>query len=189
MTKLYFYYSAMNAGKSTMLLQSNYNYNERGMKTLLYTTIDSDNGCKISSRLGVEMKANYVNRYLDLYEDIVSRLELASISCVFIDEGQFLTEAHVKQLCRIVDLQRIPVLVYGLRTDFKGNLFEGSQWLLALADKLIECKTICHCGSKATMNMKVIGGVVQDEYIQVDIGGNDKYISLCRRHHTAGVFK
>ena len=189
MTKLYFYYSAMNAGKSTLLLQSSYNYNERGMKTLLYTTIGSNTECKIKSRLGVEADANYAHKDLDLYEDIVSHLEMTNITCVFVDEGQFLTKTQVKQLCRIVDLDLVPVLVYGLRTDFKGNLFEGSHWLLALADKLVECKTICHCGSKATMNIKVIDGVVQDDSIQMDIGGNDKYISVCRRHYLARVFK
>ena len=187
MAKLYFYYSAMNAGKSTMLLQSSYNYQERGMQTLLYTpAFDERFGhAKIASRIGLEANAKTFDADFDFLSDIQAQLAAKphTIQCVMVDEAQFLSSNQVDQLSDVVDFCRIPVLAYGLRTDFQGQLFPGSERLLAIADNLQEVKTICHCGRKANMVLRV------DEHnrpvksgAQIEIGGNDRYVSVCRLH-------
>lgn len=184
MAKLYFYYSAMNAGKSTVLLQSSHNYRERGMKTLLFTpAIDTryQQGV-IYSRIGLSEAALIFQNSDNLYQLVKEQRE--DYACILIDEAQFLTRDQVFQLTEIADQLNIPVLSYGLRTDFKGELFEGSQYLLAWADELIEIKTICHCGRKATMILRLNekGEVVLDGD-QVFIGGNNTYVSTCRKHY------
>ncbi|NDE01824.1 MAG: thymidine kinase [Gammaproteobacteria bacterium] len=166
MAKLYFYYSTMNAGKSTALLQASHNYGERGMRTLVYTAqLDDRAGGKVASRIGISAEARHFSPGRDLHADIVSEQAAAPLACVLVDEAQFLTAAHVRQLARVVDELNVPVLCYGLRTDFLGRLFEGSAQLLAWADNLVELKTVCHCGRKA----------------------NDRYVPLCRRHFVAAL--
>jgi thymidine kinase len=185
MAQVYFYYSAMNAGKSTSLLQSSYNYQERGMETLLLKRqLDQREGSgKIASRIGLSSNAYEFLGTEDLLQLITSKLEASKLACVFIDECQFLTREQVEQLCSVADNLGIPVLCYGLRTDFKGYLFEGSMALLAWADRIHELKTICHCGKKATMNMRMgPDGVAVKEGAQVEIGGNERYVALCRNH-------
>ena len=185
MAKLYFYFSTMNAGKTTTLLQSAYNYGERGQHVELYTAkLDNRAGVgKIASRIGLEQSANLFDTDTDMYKDIEQRHTTKHIDCVFIDESQFLTKAQVRQLGHVADKLNIPVLAYGIRTDFRGELFEGSKYLLAWADNLNEIKTICHCGRKANMVVRTDGqGNIVDSGEQVQIGGNDTYISLCRRH-------
>ena len=184
MAKLYFYYSAMNAGKTTTLLQSAYNYHERGMRTLILTPqLDDRHGAGIvASRIGLKAAGRMVDRDDDLLR--VVRADIAAngpLHCVLVDEAQFLSRAQVWQLSDIVDQLRIPVLAYGLRTDFRGELFEGSRYLLAWADNLIEIKTICHTGKKATMVVRVDdhGRAVTDGP-QVEIGGNERYVSVSR---------
>lgn len=185
MAKLYFYYSAMNAGKSTSLLQSSYNYQERGMKTFLLTpAIDSrfEIG-KITSRIGLDEDAAVFEADTDLFEMVSTAHKTENIGCVMVDEAQFLTRKQVIQLSRLCDDCNIPVLAYGLRTDFVGEPFEGSQYLLAWADNLKELKAICHCGSKATMVLRLDEtGNVADRGEQIEIGGNDRYVSVCRAH-------
>ena len=182
MAKLYFYYSAMNAGKSTHLLQANFNYMERGMITLLFLpdiVAEVTNNC-IKSRAGLETKAhtfcpqlNFLNYVVDFHHNI---------DCILIDEAQFLTKLQVTQLGKIADRWNIPVMCYGLRTDFKGELFEGSGALLAIADTLSEIKTICSCGKKATMNMRIdADGNAVSEGEQIEVGGNDRYVAKCRK--------
>jgi len=185
MAKLYFYYSAMNAGKTTTLLQSAYNYRERGMRTLILTPRLDDRGGRggvVASRIGLRAEGTAFDRDTDL-ERLVEADLLAQgpLGCVLVDEAQFLTRAQVWQLSEVVDRLRVPVLCYGLRTDFRGELFEGSQYLLAWADELQEIKTICHSGRKATMNVRVDaqGRAVQDGP-QVEIGGNERYVSVSR---------
>ncbi len=190
MAKLYFYYSAMNAGKSTVLLQSSHNYRERGMQTLLFTPlIDTryEEGT-IHSRIGLSASALTFQSEDDLYAVVLQHRETGiQYACVLIDEAQFLTRAQVNQLTLIADELSIPVLAYGLRTDFQGELFPGSQHLLAWADELIELKTICHCGRKATMNMRINAeGQAIREGSQVFIGGNEAYVSTCRLHFRRG---
>ncbi len=185
MAKLYFYYSTMNAGKSTTLLQSAFNYKERGMQTLLLTAAFDDRyGVgKIASRIGLEAEANLFQEDTDLYELAQAILKNRPIDCVMVDESQFLSRNQVFQLSEVADQLHIPVLCYGLRTDFQGNLFEGSLHLLAWADELKELKTICHCGSKATMVIRVSeDGKPITQGAQKEIGGNDKYVALCRKH-------
>ena len=187
MAKLYFYYSSMNAGKSTTLLQSAHNYRERGMRPLLFTPQLDTRSCegRIASRLGLDAEAHTFTPADDLLK-LTSAEE--AIDCVLIDEAQFLTRTQVFQLGEIADRLGIPVLAYGLRTDFQGNLFEGSQHLLAWADNLIEIKTICHCGRKATMVLRTDAkGNVLREGAQVEIGGNESYISVCRKHFKEGM--
>ena len=185
MAKLYFYYAAMNAGKSTTLLQADFNYRERGMQTMLWTAaLDERAGTGvIGSRIGLEALAN---RYWDstsLFDGVVKELIKRKLDCILVDEAQFLTRDHVLQLCRISDELKIPVLCYGLRTDFQGSLFPGSAALLALADALIELKAVCECGRKATMNLRVdTEGHAVASGAQTEIGGNDRYVALCRRH-------
>lgn len=186
MAKLHFYYSAMNAGKSTTLLQSNYNYHERGMETLLFTPIIDDrygNGV-ISTRIGLQEEAISVDKTFDFFDFIKQALSKnPNIRCILVDEAQFLTKAQVNQLTQVTDFLDIPVLTYGIRSDFRAEPFEGSTYLLALADNLIELKTICHCGKKAIMNTRIDAeGNVMTCGEQVDIGGNEKYISTCRKH-------
>ena len=186
MAKLYFYYSAMNAGKTTTLLQSSYNYRERGMETILFKPVIDDRYEveRISSRIGLNADAISFNDKMNLLV-VVSELAQSNdkIKCVLIDEAQFLTKSQVYQLGCIADELHIPVLTYGLRTDFLGEPFEGSKYLLAWADNLIEIKTICHCGRKATMNMRVDENNKQVKAgNQVEIGGNERYVSVCRKH-------
>ena len=185
MAKLYFYYSARNAGKTTTLLQSAHNYRERGMRTLFLTPRLDDRGGRggvDASRIGLRADGTAFDRDTDL-ERLVGADLLAHgpLGCVLVDEAQFLSRAQVWQLSEVVDRMRIPVLCYGLRTDFRGELFEGSQYLLAWADELQEIKTICHSGKKATMNVRVDaqGRAVQDGP-QVEIGGNERYVSVSR---------
>lgn len=185
MAKLYFYYSAMNAGKSTVLLQSSYNYQERGMRTLLFTpALDTRAGVgRIASRIGLEAAAHAISTDDDLFARTQTEHAASPVACVLVDEAQFLTPRQVAQLTDVADTLRIPVLCYGLRTDFQGHLFPGSAELLAVADDLIELKTICHCGRKATMNLRVgADGRAAREGAQVEIGGNDRYVPMCRRH-------
>jgi thymidine kinase len=185
MAKLYFYYSSMNAGKSTMLLQSSFNYRERGMATMLWTAaIDHRyEASHITSRIGLDAGADAFDDSTDVGAAIRGQHERTPLSCVMVDEAQFLTRAQVLQLAAICDDSGIPVLCYGLRTDFRGELFEGSASLLGLADKLSEIKTVCDCGRKATMNLRIdaLGQTVR-EGDQTHIGGNDSYVALCRRH-------
>ena len=190
MAKLYFYYSAMNAGKTTTLLQSSYNYRERGMDTVLFTPIiDTRFGRgRITSRIGLEANAVTFDDGLDFYEKVfLLSKEKPQLKCVLVDEAQFLTKEQVHQLCDIADKLSLPVLTYGLRTDFLGEPFPGSKYLLSWADELMEIKTICHCGSKAIMNPRIDeNGRQVMEGEQVEIGGNDKYISTCRKHFKEG---
>ncbi len=190
MAKLYFYYSAMNAGKSTVLLQSSYNYRERGMNTLVLTPeVDtrSDEG-KISSRIGLEADALSFSHLDHLFEIARRAHEEDPLHCVLVDEAQFLTKRQVRQLSDIADRLDVPVLTYGLRTDFQGNLFEGSMHLLAWADNLSEIKTICHCGRKATMVLRLDDqGKPVHGGDQVKIGGNERYTSVCRKHFKEGM--
>ena len=190
MAKLHFYYSAMNAGKSTMLLQSSYNYNERGMHTLVFTPAIDDRygGNKISTRIGLEKEAISVPEDFDLFDHAHNALKAdPKLRCILVDEAQFLTRQQILQLCRICDELGIPVLAYGIRSDFKAEPFPGSLQLLTLADEIIEIKTICHCGRKATMNMRVDAqGRAVHEGEQVAIGGNELYVATCRRHFFTG---
>ena len=185
MAKLYFNYSSMNAGKSTMLLQANHNYIERGMHPEIYTSnLDKRFGeNEIVSRIGLKSKSNLFNIKTDIYKEILNKNDKKEIDCVLIDEAQFLTKNQVKQLGDIVDLLDIPVLTFGIRTDFQGNLFEGSKYLLAWADNLKEIKTVCHCGRKATMVLRLNEyGQITEDGNQIDIGGEEKYVSVCRKH-------
>ncbi|AHG73382.1 MULTISPECIES: thymidine kinase [Mannheimia] len=186
MAKLYFYYSSMNAGKSTTLLQSSYNYQERGMNTLVYTAaIDDRFGVgKVSSRIGISQEATLFNAETDLFAEIKQSHNNKTLHCILIDESQFLTKAQVYQLTDVVDKLKIPVLCYGLRTDFQAELFEGSKYLLAWADELEELKTICDCGKKAHFVIRLNEkGEAIKEGEQIQIGGNDKYLSVCRYHY------
>lgn len=185
MAKLYFYFASMNAGKSTTLLQSSFNYVERGMRTLLFTAAVDDRGGqgRINSRIGLEAEAFPFSDDTDLDVIISAEHGTAPIGCVLVDEAQFLSRKQVDQLVAVCDRLGIPVLAYGLRTDFRGELFEGSARLLAIADKLVELKSVCECGRKATMNLRVAAdGTPVREGAQTDIGGNDRYIALCRKH-------
>ena len=184
MAKLYFYYSAMNAGKSTVLLQSSHNYNERGMDTLLLLPSVDDRGGVgvITTRIGLKRPAIAVKPSENLYDLVKFQLEKnPNIKAVLLDEAQFLTKLQVQELCHVVDSLRVPVLTYGIRTDFQAEPFPGSSALLALADELIEIKTICHCGKKACMNMRIDEkGQMIREGEQVLVGGNESYIATCR---------
>lgn len=186
MAKLYFYYSSMNAGKSTTLLQSSYNYQERGMTTLVYTAaIDDRYGVgKVSSRIGISQEALLFDKESNLYREISEYHIRQPRHCILIDEAQFLTKDQVYQLTEVVDKLKIPVLCYGLRTDFQAELFEGSRYLLAWADQLEELKTICYCGKKANfvVRLNAEGEAVKDGD-QIQIGGNDSYLSVCRKHY------
>ncbi|MCU7555596.1 thymidine kinase [Alteromonas sp. ASW11-19] len=185
MAQLYFYYSAMNAGKSTSLLQSAYNYRERGMQVIIYTAaIDNRYGeGKVSSRIGLQADASLYTPTDNLFDAIFDNHRKQPLDCIFIDEAQFLTKVQVRQLIEVVDELDIPVLAYGLRTDFLGETFEGSHYLLAWADKLSELKTVCHCGRKASFVVRLDeNGHAVTSGDQVEIGGNDRYESMCRKH-------
>ena len=189
MAKLHFYYSAMNAGKTTTLLQSNYNYQERGMETLLFIpAIDTRHALgTIASRIGLKAEAIPFQNSFNFFQYIHIHLQKNRLDCVLVDEAQFLTKSQVIDLTRIVDELKIPVLTYGLRSDFKGEPFEGSQYLLAWAEDISEIKAICHCGRKATMNARISeDGSIVKTGAQVEIGGNDRYIALCRQHFMKG---
>jgi thymidine kinase len=190
MAKLYFHYSTMNAGKSTLLLQASYNYRERGMETyLMNAALDGRAGQgRIGSRIGISANADTFRPGENLFEKILRRLKQGPVACVFIDEAQFLEKEQVWQLARAVDDLDVPVMCYGLRVDFRGELFPGSAALLALADEMREARTICHCGKKATMVVRQNQeGHVLTEGEQVQIGGNETYVSLCRRHWREAV--
>ena len=185
MAKLYFYYAAMNAGKSTTLLQADFNYRERGMETMLWTAAFDDRAGEgtIGSRIALSAPAYTYDASVDLFEAVGEELKKRKLHCILVDEAQFLTRYHVLQLCRVSDELNIPVLCYGLRTDFQAQLFPGSASLLALADALIELKAVCDCGRKATMNLRVDAeGHAVASGAQTEIGGNDRYVALCRRH-------
>ena len=191
MAKLYFYYSSMNAGKSTALLQSSYNYRERGMNTVVMAPSLDDRygGGKVTSRIGLESEATTFAPDDDLFEIIEALQAEQALHCVLIDEAQFLTKAQVFQLGEVTDRLNIPVLAYGLRTDFQGEPFEGSKYLLAWSDNLKELKAICHCGTKATMVIRMdCDGNPVTEGSQVEIGGNDRYVSMCRKHFKENFF-
>lgn len=185
MAKLYFYYSSMNAGKSTTLLQSSFNYQERGMETMLWTAaLDNryDKGV-ITSRIGLQADANIFDPETDLRAAIEAENVKRPLACVMVDEAQFLSKEQVFQLASVCDTLNIPVLAYGLRTDFKAALFPGSAQLLALADTLVELKAVCECGRKSTMNLRVDAqGHAVREGAQTEVGGNDRYVALCRKH-------
>lgn len=192
MAKLYFYYSSMNAGKSTNLLQSSYNYRERGMNTLVLAPLLDDRfGIgRVTSRIGIESEAITFTGDTDLFALIDKHHRESRLHCVLVDEAQFLTRDQVFQLSELADKLGIPVLAYGLRTDFQGEPFEGSKYLLAWADTLNEIKAICHCGSKATMVVRLDAeGRAVTEGSQVEIGGNDRYVSMCRKHFKENYFR
>lgn len=184
--KLYFNFSAMNAGKSAILLQAAHNYQERGQRTLLLKpaidTRDGETG-RITSRVGLSARANLIGSDTDLVSHVLAEHNVETIACVLIDEAQFLTKTQVWQLAKLVDEHGLPVMCYGLRTDFQGALFPGSAALLAIADSLSEIRAICWCGRKATMNLRVDekGQAITDGD-QVEIGGNERYLALCRKH-------
>jgi thymidine kinase len=189
MASLYFYYSTMNAGKSTAMLQASHNYHERGMRTLMYTAkLDDRGGGKVHSRIGISGDALHFYPGVDLRAQIETEHARSPLACVLVDESQFLERGQVRQLAAVVDDLNVPVLCYGLRTDFRGELFEGSAQLLAWADNLVELKTICHCGRKATMVVRVrADGNAEREGAQVEIGGNERYVPLCRKHYVSAL--
>ena len=192
MAKLYFYYSSMNAGKSTALLQSSYNYRERGMNTLILAPLLDDRyGVgKVTSRIGLESKALTFRSDEDLLKLITKLHEKEPLNCVLVDEAQFLTKEQVFQLGEVTDDLNIPVLAYGIRTDFQGEPFPGSKYLLAWADNLKELKAICFCGNKATMVIRLDEeGNAITQGSQVEIGGNDRYVSMCRKHFKENYFR
>ncbi len=186
MAKLYFYYSSMNAGKSTTLLQADFNYRERGMRTMLWTAALDDRyeAGFITSRIGLQASAHLFEPNTDLYARVTEHVANdGPLACVLVDEAQFLTKPQVFQLARLADEANIPVLAYGLRTDFQGELFPGSAALLGIADSLVELKAVCHCGRKATMNLRVdVQGKAVKQGAQTEVGGNDRYDALCRKH-------
>ena len=185
MAKLYFNYAAMNAGKSTALLQASFNYRERGMKTAIFTAaIDKRAGDGVvASRIGLKEAARAFDDATDLFAEIEGAVSAEGAACIFVDEAQFLSREQVFQLARAVDYLGVPVLCFGLRTDFRGELFPGSERLLAIADEIRELKTICHCGRKATMNLRIdAAGAAIGAGAMIEIGGNERYAPLCRRH-------
>ena len=190
MAKLYFYYASMNAGKSTNLLQADFNYRERGMATMLWTAAFDGRGGDhpIKSRIGLGNDAHLFDDETDLFAQVSAAHAVQPLACVMVDEAQWLSKAQVWQLARVADEVGIPVLCYGLRTDFRGEMFPGSGALLGIADALVELKAVCHCGRKATMNLRVDeGGGAVHEGAQVEVGGNERYVALCRRHFTEAL--
>ena len=188
MAKLYFYYASMNAGKSTTLLQADFNYRERGMETMLWTAaLDDRYGAgQITSRIGLLAEAHKFDPESDLWAAVSDEHRRRPLACVLIDEAQFLSKDQVFALARLADEADIPVLCYGLRTDFAADLFPGSAALLGIADALVELKAVCECGRKATMNLRVDdSGRAVVEGAQTEIGGNDRYVAMCRRHFMA----
>lgn len=190
MAKLYFYYASMNAGKSTTLLQADFNYRERGMATMLWTAALDNRGDHqaIESRIGLGADAHRFDVATDLWERVTAAHRVEPLACVLVDEAQFLSPDQVWQLARLADEANVPVLCYGLRTDFQGALFPGAAMLLGIADSLVELKAVCHCGRKATMNLRVdSSGAAVREGAQTEIGGNDRYVALCRSHFTEAL--
>lgn len=189
MAKLYFRYGAMNSSKTANALMVKFNYEERQQNVLLMkpSIDDRDGKSVIRSRAGLTEECSLITADMDIYSEIGSRLHKEELHCLIIDEAQFLTKDQVFQLTRVVDDLGIPVVCYGLRTDFKGNLFEGSQWLLAWADTIEEVKTICWCGKKAIMNARLKDGKVIKHGGQIELGGNERYTSLCRAHWHDGL--
>ncbi|MEL6486395.1 MAG: thymidine kinase [Pseudomonadota bacterium] len=189
MAKLYFYYSSMNAGKSSSLLQADFNYRERGMRTSVWTArLDTRNRGRVKSRIGLERDALLYTPATDLWDEVGALHAHEALDCVLLDEAQFLTKDQVWQLARLADELGVPVLCYGLRTDFQGELFPGSAVLLGIADALVELKAVCWCGRKATMNLRVDGkGRPVAEGEQTEIGGNERYVALCRKHFSAAL--
>ena len=185
MAKLYFYYASMNAGKSTTLLQAAFNYQERGMETMLWTAELDDRyevGA-ITSRIGLKAEAHRFRPETDLFAEVLAEQARRPLACVLVDEAQFLSRDQVLQLARLADEANIPIVTYGLRTDFQAELFPGSAALLGIADTLVELKAICECGRKATMNLRVdVDGNAVKEGAQTEVGGNDRYVALCRKH-------
>ena len=190
MAKLYFYYASMNAGKSTTLLQADFNYRERGMATMLWTAAldDRSDDQAIESRIGLGADAHRYAPETDLWARVIAAHKAEPLHCVLVDEAQFLTKEQVWQCARLADEANIPALCYGLRTDFQGELFPGSAALLGIADALVELKAVCHCGRKATMNLRVdASGAAVRQGAQTEIGGNDRYVALCRRHFSEAL--
>ncbi|KAB2858306.1 thymidine kinase [Sphingopyxis terrae] len=188
MAKLYFYYASMNAGKSTTLLQADFNYRERGMETMLWTAaLDDRYGAgQITSRIGLLAEAHKFDPESDLWAAVSDEHRRRPLACVLVDEAQFLSKDQVFALARLADEADIPVLCYGLRTDFAADLFPGSAALLGIADALVELKAVCECGRKATMNLRVdAAGRAVVAGAQTEIGGNDRYVAMCRRHFMA----
>lgn len=184
MVKLYFYYASMNAGKSTTMLQADFNYRERGMRTMLWTAeLDTRSEGKVRSRIGLEASAQLYALDTDLWTEVFAAHSSEPLDCVLVDEAQFLSKVQVWQLARLADEAGIPVLCYGIRTDFQGELFPGSAALLGIADALVELKAVCFCGRKAVMNLRVDAhGKAVSQGAQTEIGGNDRYVALCRMH-------
>ncbi|MDP2130859.1 MAG: thymidine kinase [Erythrobacter sp.] len=189
MAKLYFYYASMNAGKSSHLLQADFNYRERGMRTMLWTAaLDSRSAGMVRSRIGLESEAQRFHPDTDLWAEVAAAHAATPLDCVLVDEAQFLDPKQVWQLARLADEAGVPVLCYGLRTDFQGELFPGSAVLLGIADALVELKAVCHCGRKATMNLRVdASGKAVRQGQQTEIGGNDRYVALCRKHFSQAL--
>ncbi|MGB5779243.1 MAG: thymidine kinase [Allopontixanthobacter sediminis] len=190
MAKLYFYYASMNAGKSTTLLQADFNYRERGMATMLWTAKLDDRSDEqaIESRIGLGADAHRFTEDTNLFERVSAAHAVEPLACVLVDEAQFLTKEQVWQLARLADEAGVPVICYGLRTDFQGELFPGSAALLGIADTLVELKAVCHCGRKASMNLRVDqGGAAVRAGAQTEIGGNDRYVALCRKHFSEAL--
>ena len=189
MAKLYFYYASMNAGKSSSMLQADFNYRERGMRTMLWTAeLDTRSEGQVRSRIGLEAGAHLFKPETDLRKEVEAVHSVEPLDCVLVDEAQFLSEAQVWQLAGLADELSIPVLCYGLRTDFQGKLFPGSSVLLGIADALVEMKAVCWCGRKATMNLRVSeDGSAVSEGAQTEVGGNDRYVALCRKHFSEAL--
>ncbi|QUL38105.1 thymidine kinase [Erythrobacter sp. JK5] len=189
MAKLYFYYASMNAGKSTTMLQADFNYRERGMATMLWTAeLDTRSSGMVRSRIGLEAGAHLYSPDTDLWNEVQAAHNSRPLDCVLVDEAQFLTKPQVWQLARLADEAGIPVLCYGIRTDFQGELFPGSAALLGIADTLVELKAVCHCGRKASMNLRVDAeGKPIKQGEQTEIGGNDRYLALCRKHFSEAL--
>ena len=190
MAKLYFYYASMNAGKSSTLLQTAFNYGERGMKVSLWTAaLDDRPGFgAISSRIGLSSDAHRFEADTDIEARVLEEHRETALACVLVDEAQFLSQEQVWQLARLCDGADLPVICYGLRTDFQGELFPGSAALLGIADKLVEMKAVCDCGRKATMNLRVDeNGKAVSEGAQTEIGGNDRYVAMCRKHFSEAL--
>ncbi len=185
MAKLYFYYASMNAGKSTTLLQAAFNYQERGMETMVWTAELDDRyevGA-ITSRIGLKAEAHRFRPETNLFDEVLAEQARRPLACVLVDEAQFLSRDQVLQLARLADEKNIPIVTYGLRTDFQAELFPGSAALLGIADTLVELKAVCECGRKATMNLRVdADGNAVKEGAQTEVGGNDRYVALCRKH-------
>ena len=190
MATLHFTYSTMNAGKSTALLQANHGYKERGMNTMIFTSSKDDRygDSEIVSRIGLRADAETFTESDNLFKVVKAHHAKQTLNCVLIDEAQFLSKKQVVELGQIVDQLKITVMAYGIRTDFQGELFDGSKYLLAWADRLKELRAVCHCGKKATMIVRVNDdGEILREGEQIDIGGNEKYLSLCRKHFYSGT--